>query len=377
MARLIIPSAPQLHFMDLFRALLNIFNTQGLNWPSLKHPITLFPHGTDGIMALVKNYKNQASKDTLTLFLPAYYCNNAVERLYTLNTRIIFYPLNKDLTPNWKVLDILAHKYKIDIFTLVHYFGFANDINSAKTFCNNHQCLFLEDGAHIIQPSGAIGLHSDVLFLCLYKSLALPTGALFHYRNTSLRQQPPFKRTPLIDVRWLSKKIILRLLAWTHRKWPASLPPTHADSGEAIHFNPDKTQTALSQFTYQLILSNQQQLTTIANQRAANYQAFSNFITGLNNKKISLLVKNPPKDTVPFALPILVDTQHVETIYQGLLNAGIPVQAWPDLPEYVKNHPTDFITANDLRNQLLLLPIHQSIGNWHNDYIKKTFLELL
>ena len=67
------------------------------------------------------NEKNSAN---ITAWLPDYFCNDSLAPLRCLGVKLLFYPINSEMEPNYKFLRKLAKNSPPDLFIVVHYFGY-------------------------------------------------------------------------------------------------------------------------------------------------------------------------------------------------------------------------------------------------------------
>ncbi|MFC1480305.1 DegT/DnrJ/EryC1/StrS family aminotransferase, partial [Candidatus Omnitrophota bacterium] len=129
----------------------------------------------DGVEVLIKETK----KTQGCIWVPDYICNEPLEALRDSRFNLVFYPIDRDLRPKWDVLEFLAEETaRPDVFVLVHYFGFTNDINGARMFCQKYQAELLEDAAHTLFPTGCIGQSDNAIIFSPRKLLSVPEGGL-------------------------------------------------------------------------------------------------------------------------------------------------------------------------------------------------------
>lgn len=119
-------------------------------------------HLTAGRYAIALGLKAMDVAAGAKVLLPAYHCTTMVEPLSYTGASPVFYRMKEDLSPD---LDDVAAKIDPDTRLLVvtHYFGFPQDMQKIRSFCDRHGLLLLEDCAHAYfgevagQPLGSFG----------------------------------------------------------------------------------------------------------------------------------------------------------------------------------------------------------------------------
>ena len=130
------------------------------------------------MLVIIKWYEAFTGKTKPVLWLPDYFCSEPVKFLNNFGYSFNYYPVKNSLTPDWESCESMAAEQKPDIFFIVHYFGKCNEIDIARNFCDNLQCVFVEDAAHVMIPYGNIGKYGDFTFYSQHKLFAIPDGSL-------------------------------------------------------------------------------------------------------------------------------------------------------------------------------------------------------
>ena len=134
---------------------------------------------------------------SFTVALPDFICDVVLHPLKELNLRIVFYPLNDDLTPVWSELLRLHRRTPFNALIMVHYFGFPQDINKFTSFCATNGLYLIEDASHCsggrvlgrsLGSFGDIGISSPVrcstsnmVLIVVKNKLLNPTINLYSY----------------------------------------------------------------------------------------------------------------------------------------------------------------------------------------------------
>ena len=120
----------------------------------------------------------------LRFWCPAYFCNRALGPLRQTGIEIVFYPVGRDMIPDWLACERLAAESPPDLFMLVHYFGSCNAIDQARSFCDWTGAKLIEDAAHLLGPAGEIGSLADFVCYSPRKFFRIPDGGLLIVRDS-------------------------------------------------------------------------------------------------------------------------------------------------------------------------------------------------
>ena len=126
----------------------------------------------------------QKKDHRLSFWCPAYFCNRALGPLRQTGIEIVFYPVDRDMIPDWPACEKLAAESPPDLFMLVHYFGSCNAIKEARSFCDGTGAKLIEDAAHLLAPAGEIGSLADFVCYSPRKFFGIPDGGLLVVRDS-------------------------------------------------------------------------------------------------------------------------------------------------------------------------------------------------
>jgi hypothetical protein len=312
----------------------------------------------EGVIQILASKK----KNTGVVWLPDYYCNDTLTPLRTQEITLRFYPVLRNLTPDWNSIeDQIKLNGIADIFILVHYFGFPSPTQKAIGFCYNNGMILIEDGAHVLIPSEGIG-DKNMIIYSPRKLLSIPEiGILLSSKSLSKEQQNKKLNLGFLFIfKWLLKRIVQKLLKILNINW-------HSLKENSVSNNTPDTKLQLpNKLSMQLLKVYEKKLNIYGDKRRNNYLRLETLIHGLET--IEPLFKKLPNGIIPYMLPIIVRNHHFE-IKGGLKNKGIPASSWPDIPPEVIESGGGHDHALWLNQHLLLLPIHQSLRNKEIDYI--------
>lgn len=284
---------------------------------------------------------------------PEYFCNGSLGPLRLGRADLAFYPVGHDLTPDWEGCDRLG---RIDIFVLVHTFGWANAGPAARHFCDGRGAWLVEDAAHVLAPIPGIGEWGDAIAYSPHKLLAAPDGAVLVVRggleavqphlDDSIRALGPAQPS---TASWRIKRLLQRspVGAMLMRRHGGGQPDFATDpAGHPLAQTP-----ALSCRAAAVI--GRADLAGIARARAANYTALLAAIGEMADWRPMFELG---EGVAPYRLAMRCADRAVATrLYARLRQANLPVESWPDLPPEVAEDSV----ARRLRNSVLLLPCHQ------------------
>jgi perosamine synthetase len=137
----------------------------------------LYERGRHALWAGVLALGLSSGDEILT---PAYHCGSEVEALASAGLVCRFYEATETLAPDADELEALLGPRTRALF-LIHYFGFPQDVDRWRAWCDERELLLIEDCAHAAfaaqrgRPLGTVG---DLAIFSLYKTLPLPDGGV-------------------------------------------------------------------------------------------------------------------------------------------------------------------------------------------------------
>jgi len=346
-----------------------------LLWFNNKNEMSLY-YFSKGTWALKKGIELLLEKKGIKngkIFVPSYICFEPLIPIKKDNINIHFYSINDDLSPNWEKLESFVQtKFIPDVFVLVHYFGFKNEIKSATDFCKKYNIELIQDAAHVFLPFE--GLFNNITIYSPRKFLPIPEGGILAIPNniaTNTVNIDIYRSDVFFMLKWIlqiSMKKLLIILKFSWRK----IIDKYKKNSPGIYDDISK-QYPIS-FSIKLIKSLQSNFNKIVDKRRVNYKLLSIKLSKLNGIKI--LFPDLPKEVCPFMMPILADNNR-DLILQHLKYNGIPAISWPELPVEVLNKASRYKNTIMLNKKIILLPIHQDITEDNISYIHDILRKLL
>ncbi|MBI4369988.1 MAG: DegT/DnrJ/EryC1/StrS aminotransferase family protein, partial [Elusimicrobia bacterium] len=315
------------------------------------------------ILAAVEIYKKERHASRVVFWVPAYFCNEALEPLRSRCPwlHLNFYDIEPDLKPCWDSIRPSSAETTgiVSLLMIVHFFGFPNSAKEAMDFAREHGMALIEDSAHVLEWIPETGLGDFVIF-SPHKLLAIPQGAFLTSRHQSHRA--PVNQSVgspgIVDWRWLAKRLMQRLLVGFGVSWHQM---NRAVNG-SVHWN-DHGSGGLgngdcSDFSLKLLDRARGSLQEIKKIRRRNYEILLERLGDL--KSCRILFPDLPQQVCPYAFALLADGP-LDRIVSRLNGVGVPASRWPDLAPEVMAQGGSFGRTIAIYEKLFLLPVHQSI----------------
>ncbi|HRO56211.1 MAG TPA: DegT/DnrJ/EryC1/StrS family aminotransferase [Nitrosomonas europaea] len=343
-----------------------------------------------GRYALIEAMQRANVKKGSIVLLPSFHCRSMVEPALFLGADIYFYQVLDDLRPDFSRLSsILENKDRRPaVMILTHYFGFPNAVTETKLFCKLRNITLIEDCAHAIysqylgQPLGTSGNYA---IASVWKFLPAKDGAFLLDNNKGRSSQ-------ICHQSWLREAksffVLLQKKAERIFEYMTPLSVNAASLLAEAHKISDKNKNNLSLESHpglQNILPDKIQISGLRSsfyltkfsdhariiyQRRKNYQQWLFGIQSI--QEIHPLFSHLPEGVVPYAFPVLADSQGI--IFHMLRLAGIPILRWEDMAL------SDCPVSSSYRSRLLQLPCHQDLLpediEWMVDTIRQLAMEL-
>lgn len=298
------------------------------------------------------------------VFLPDYFCNEALGPLRAAGHRLVFYPVDETLQPRWDVLPTLAAKEaRPHVIVVVHYFGFPIDCREAAARCAAMGATLIEDAAHVLAPAGEIGRHGQFVIYSPHKLLPVHQGGILVAQQAGAASAiPSTKRVALnrSTAAWLAKRVIQRCArpfgGW-HSAWTAF---------EVDDAAPTVAPDTMPRMAVRLLSVLRAIVPEVVEQRRSNYSAL---VAAAGPHQLFGALS---ADMCPYVFPLLFSPEAAPRIHEALNRAGIPARSWPDLPPEVLARSAEHKTAIDLRCRVVTLPVHQDLEPRHVAYMAET-----
>lgn len=312
------------------------------------------------------------------VLVPDYHHGNEILAMRAAGASLHFYPVRKTLEMDLDAVAALCRKVKPRVLFAIHYLGWPQPLPELLALCRQHDMLLVEDCAlALLSQAGGrpLGSTGDYGIFCLYKTLALPNGALLVQNGAPLEA---LARLPLQPPSFLSTtaRNVNLTLEWLRTKHPAAgqagfalkrltgqalsairvarapVGDSSFDTGRAHLDMSPSCRRLLTRFDY----------ATIVQKRRENYQRLAGSLRG----EAVLLKPELAPGICPLFCPLLVSDKHEAAM--ALLRRGVETMEF-----WNEGDPAgDGATAADarfLRKHVLELPIHQDLTAEQIDYV--------
>lgn len=321
-----------------------------LPWPLEESTCSLFSRARQGLFSAVKAVGLEPDDEVLT---PAYHHGSEIEAMARAGLSCRFYDAGEDLEPDESELEALLND-RVRALYLTHYLGLTADAARWRRWCDERDLLLIEDAAQGWQSRRAgrwAGSHGDIALFCLYKTYGLADGAAVLCR--------PSARASTDDARWGSDHLAVRHGSWLAQRWPlVGALRRRFDSRSGYDASSD---FELGDPARGIYGSTRFLLPRVVTEEATSLR-YANYQTLLDELGYAIPVEFPalPPGTSPFGFPVAVEDK--EALLTRLAARGIVA-----LNYWVRPHPSldrgRYARASDLRNRVVVLPVHQELGN--------------
>ena len=376
---------PLLNFKELISLFIpkKIDKNEILNIWSKKDEEALFLSKSSWSLALIslmKMYENENSD--VSIWIPSFFCDESLLILRTTKAKIVFYPIQNNLEPNYDSFKELKDKNgKPDIFLLAHFFGKPVETVRTLEFCRSNNTWLIEDAVHCLTPSKNIGNSGDFILYSPHKLLPVPNGSVLVARykgpskiskdiiekgfnkldrkilldkNNILNTNFSFKNSSLI---WLFKQILMIVGIRRYIK--------HSFSQSATVYG-NFIQPEISHISLRILNILYKKINIIKLKRKYNYILWEDHFTKLgfssSFNNIELLGFENFNWT-PYLYTIENKKDLILSIYNDLNPKNYLPSTWPDLPPEVLKQNEFYNIAIKKRNTMLHIPLHHSIEN--------------
>lgn len=328
-----------------------------------------------------------------TVLVPAYHCASAIEPICQYGARVAFYNVRRDGSPDFQDLQAKIDKSTRALLA-IHYFGFPQPIRELQAFCRARRLYLIEDCAHVLigeADGGVLGSFGDISVFSWRKFLPLYDGGLLVINTPPCHVDIPWERNSLFFFLKVVKSLSEQLLHNSDRKtakgisylfryadligrYILSTSKTHSNiftvNSYSVDFDLAQVNLRMSKFSKYLLQN--VDFSSIIEKRHFNYSYLLKAAEVL--PRIAPWFPHLPVGACPWVFPFVV---HGLQNFHHLLRAkGIPAFTWDGVI-----HPrldlAEFPDAAFLYHNLVLLPIHQDLGNAEMDTMIEVIAETL
>lgn len=347
-----------------------------------------FTMTTSGRTALALGFRAVGVAPGDEVLLPAYHCLAMIGPVVASGAVPVFYRMKSDLSPDMEHLD-RKRSPRTRAVVVVHYFGFLQDLETMRRWCDDFGIALVEDCAHALYGDSkgvAVGHMGDFAIGSLMKFHPLfDGGCLVSFRRDLPRfvQRGPglaFELKALVNVLERSfgdeqsrrSRIAARVLRAVNRSarrlvsrsgTGAVAVPRAIEGG--FEFEPswvDRAPSLASRLMYRY--ANHDRAIT---RRRRLYGAY---LTALGESKAGrALYPLLGEHEVPYVFPYLLDRE--PGAFESLWRAGIPLYRWESVADEVCP------VSREYRDRLVQLPCHQELSDAQISWLLQTAKRVL
>lgn len=311
-----------------------------------------------------------------SVMIPAYHCTAMIEPVVWIGAKPIFFQIQPDTSANIADLDRKIDKSTRAIMA-VHYFGFPQNIEEVRRFCDQNNLFLIEDCAHsffgesngsAIGTWGDYSVSSTIKFFPSYeggilasskqtldKSHILPSPLAYQFKSLinmleiSIQHNRLKALKPFLKI----KDYVWRKVKENQENFHKGLIAPPAAYG-SYHFDPFWADKKIS-FISRKIVQTAAKSRVIAKRR----KNFESFLTELSEVRGGVpLFKSLPEKVVPYVFPFYVESP--EKVFVAMKNAGIPIirfgeQLWRGVDFSVCK------VSYDYSKKIFQFPCHQDL----------------
>ena len=329
--------------------------------------------------AIYHVFRKLVEEGRCVVLMPDYHMGNEVRAILHAGARIVWYPVTRRFAIDMETLRRLCQTSGAHIVFVIHYAGWPQPMESLSDLCAQHGLTLFEDCAlaFLSDVDGrSVGTYGDYAVFCLYKTLAIPDGAMLVQNRrifddlTALPLQPPgrvFTAGRIIELATerlrsrheatgrllaVAKQSIGRMLNFLRVKripvGDTGFNPSHVNLDMA-----SRSRRLLECFDYD----------AVRRRRRENFLRLQGHLPSYAAVRTDL-----PPGVSPLFFPLLVDDKRDAS--RALGKRGVmATELWNEGDLSAAGHEGP--DAQFLRRHVLELPIHQDITPPHIDFMAR------
>lgn len=346
---------------------------------------------TSGRVAIALALRHAGIGTNDDVLVPAYHCDSMVAPVRLEGARTEFYRVDECGKVDFADLASKAGP-ATKALILTHFFGFPQDLERARAFCDKHSLILIEDCAHTFfgewngKAVGSVGdyaIASSMKFFPVFDggvlasrsrdltsielrspSIAFELKALSNIVERALQYDRLTAVASMVRFAMRAKDKIWKLVKSSSKTLSeARLTPGSSEGGYVL--DPEWLDVRMSRVSSTILrFSN---FSKVVEDRRANYRALCQRLSKLPG--LHPLHPQLPDGVVPLNLPVLVDD--AETLFPLLKRAGIPIWRFG---EYLDDAVTSDVCANSchLSGHVFQFPCHSELRPAEIDWMVDT-----
>jgi len=309
-----------------------------------------------------------------SVIVPAYMCDSTIKPLKSCGFNLVFIDIEKDLSLSIDKLEKVIEDNQIKALLVVHYFGLTQNIDKVIDACQECGVKVIEDASHSFMSQFSRDKNSikgDIEVFSMRKSLPVLDGGALRINNGNYQSVKACNSqcvSIVSDVKYLIlrlfEKLVTALSINIYGKFinNIKIKLRSKTTNEIYNLNVEACQASWQLKKY---LGNEEYLQDVQQIIVNNFNQLSQ---ALQNLGFRLLVESVEQNIVPQACVVYDDKGG---LVDYLRSKGIGAWRWPDeeIPEEVAQNSDMYPNAVFFDEKLVLIPIHQSLGDKQINYI--------
>lgn len=305
-----------------------------------------------------------------------------------LGANVLLYPVRANLSPDLEKLEKIARNGEKPIRALLatHFFGFAQNFDDLKMWCDEHGVVLIEDCSHALftesyQAVGT-GIFGKYVIASTYKFHCCANGGLLYAAENQFLEGIKTRNPSFLD----EIRAIKRLIE-SHQLASQILPDANSTSRQLASLSetlPVPAQLSIKHYVHPTSLFSASMIGT-AGLRSSNWLSLLSSVEENVRKRrenyrrwVEAIAETPgchalypglPDDCVPYMFPLYID--YPDTHFYRLKHLGMPVWRWDDMAV------SSCLIANKYRLHLFHLPCHQSLSEEQMRWMIATVQEVM
>ncbi len=319
---------------------------------------------------------------------PAYNCGSDLDPLVHAGLSVRLYPVSQNLRIDPARVEALITDRTRAIY-VTHYFGVTQpELAALRALCDRHGVRMIEDCALNLLSGAAPaeGTTGDVSVFCFYKFVPVLAGGALVVNAPDLAAASPFSRPAptKIVMGALARSAVLNVLGPDRAQNLKRTLRNGSEVADPAEASPEEMEDIPGHYYFDPTLQNRRisavalrqlgsfSVSDIISTRRVNWHRYREHLDGVQG--VQLLTPELAPETCPLNMPLLVAER--DRVARALQACGICATPW----WAGFNRNLDWIGQDEaiaLKDNVLSLPLHQSLGPAHLEYIVTQLRQVL
>lgn len=290
------------------------------------------------------------------ILIPDFTCNVVLLPLQELGLKAKYYRITEKMEPDWENLaQQITDRTKG--LLLIHFFGFAQDINKHLAFCKEHNLALIEDNANgfgSMHQGSLLGTFGDIGVISPWKSLPILNGSLLYIKKSGTYNfdlphlmpcSPISSQISSLGGRYIKEIVPLKKMIFKHHYY---------DKLELLEA-PGVDNWSMDSYSYKCI-----QKVNLKEHREIKQKLYFIWKEWAEKQGLQPVFSDEPGECAPIVFPAYAAdvTERNKWFWWGFYNK-IDVHSWPTLPREVRSEESN---AKKIWEKMLCFPIHTKIN---------------